>query len=124
MADIKTFKELTVWQRAHQLVLLVYELTKHFPQEERYVLANQVRRAVISVPSNIVEGFSRRSIKDSLHFYTVAQSSLEEVKYQLLVAKDLTYITETDYQNSVLLTDEVGKMLNAWRKSQKRNYGA
>src|SRR3989344_1952684 len=99
MSEIKTFQDLKVWQRAHELVLEVYGLTKKFPSEERYALANQVRRAVISVASNIVEGFNRISIRDSLHFYAIARASLEEAKYQLLVALDLGYLADSSYQH-------------------------
>lgn len=121
MAVIKTFQELKVWQRAHQLVLEIYEITKKFPTEERYALANQVRRAVVSVASNIVEGFNRCSIRDSVHFYTIARASLEEVKYQLLVARDLGYLPGSSYQHAAQQSDEVGKMLNAWLQSQKKH---
>ena len=121
MSEIKTFQDLKVWQRAHELVLEVYGLTKKFPSEERYALANQVRRAVISVASNVVEGFNRISIRDSLHFYAIARASLEEAKYQLLVARDLGYLADSSYQHVARLCDEVGKMLNAWLLSQRKH---
>lgn len=123
MSQIITFQDLKVWRKAHQLVLEIYTLTRHFPAEEKYSLTNQVRRAAISVASNIVEGFNRMSVRDSLYFYTVAQGSLEEVKYQLLVAKDLGYLAGIKYTELIQLASEVGKMLNAWCRSQKSNYG-
>lgn len=121
MAQIKHFQELKVWQKAHQLVLKVYQVTKDFPKEERYALLVQIRRAVISVASNIVEGFNRYSVNDSLHFYNFARASLEEVKYQLLIANDLNYISLEVYQESLILSEEVGRMLNSWIKSQIKN---
>ena len=116
---IKTFRDIKVWQKAHQLVLEVYEITKDFPKYEIYGLVSQLRRAAVSITSNIVEGFKRKSLKDSLHFYNIANSSLEEVRYQLLLAKDLGYINKGEYQNIVGLTEEVSKMLNSWVKNQK-----
>lgn len=121
MVKIKTFKELKVWQKSHDLVLLVYKLTAGFPIDERYGLTNQLRRAAISVASNIVEGFNRVSIKDSLHFYNMARASLEETKYQILVARDLKYLTVNHYQIILNLTEEVGRMLHAWSKSQAKS---
>ena len=80
MATIKTFWDLQVWQKAHQLVLVVYKITGSFPTQETYGLVSQLRRAALSVASNIVEGFKRRSVRDSIHFYNMADASLEEVK--------------------------------------------
>ena len=124
MSQINTFQDLKVWQKSHQLVLEIYPLTRNFPAEEKYSLTSQLRRAAVSVASNIVEGFNRMSIKDSLHFYNIAGSSLEEAKCQLLVAKDLGYLTDTKYAATILLAHEVGKMLNAWCRSQRNNYSA
>ena len=119
MALIKSFKEIICWQKSHQLALEVYRLTTAFPKIEDYCLTNQIRRAVISVPSNIAEGFKRRSLSDSKHFYNIAQGSLEEVKYQLLLAKDLGYITSEEYVQISMLTEEVSKLLVGWIKVQK-----
>lgn len=121
MANIKTFKELKVWIKAHELVLEIYRITKNFPLDERYILVQQLRRAVISIASNIVEGFSRLSVKESLHFYSISRDSLEETKYQLLIAKDLEYISTEVYEKIINLCDEVGKMLNAWVQCQTKN---
>ena len=119
MSDIRTFRDLFVWQAAHELTLDIYRITKTFPKEENYALIPQIRRAAVSVASNIVEGFHRKSLGESIRFYRYSEASLEEVKYQLLVAKDLEYISEKDYNNIIELADEVGKMLNGWMKSQK-----
>jgi four helix bundle protein len=119
MAKIKTFKQLLVWQKAHQLTLEVYNATRSFPKYEQFGLIFQMRRCVVSIPSNIAEGFKRKSLKDSLHFYNIAESSLEELKYQLLLAKDLNYINEQIYNKLFTLAEEVGKLLNGWKKSQR-----
>ena len=121
MAVIKTFCDLQVWQRAHALVLEVYRITKAFPAHEMYGLVSQLRRAALSIASNIVEGFKRRSVHDSIHFYNMADASLEEVKYQLLVAHDLNYISEDEYVNTLHLAEEVSKMLHSWIQSQRQN---
>ncbi|MDG5789299.1 four helix bundle protein [Evansella sp. AB-P1] len=104
--------KLIVWQRSHELVLNVYALTKGFPREEQYGLTSQIRRAVVSIPSNIVEGKARGSRVEYKRFLLIARGSLEEVKYQLLLAKDLNYIDEKSYSNSLGIADEVGKMIN------------
>ena len=119
MGEITTWRDLKVWQKAHALVLYVYEVTKQFPPDERFSLTQQVRRAAVSVASNIVEGFHRKTTKDSLNFYKIADSSLEEVKYQILVARDLEYISNMEYKDVITVADEVGRMLFAWTKTQK-----
>ena len=116
---IKSFTELKVWQKAHELALLIYKLTGNFPSEERFGLSSQIRRAVISVASNIAEGFQRNSNKVSINFYNIADGYLEEVKYQLLLSKDLSYTTLDEYNKILQLSEEVSKMLNSWSKTQK-----
>ena len=116
---MKSFTELKVWAKAHQLVILVYKLTRDFPAEERFSLTNQIRRAAVSIASNIAEGFQRSSSKVSRNFYDVADGSIEEVKYQLLLSRDLGYIKGQDYTDSVQLAEEVSKMLRAWIASQR-----
>ena len=121
MTQITTFNDILAWQKAHKLVLHVYKLTNQFPASEKYTLSNQLRRAVISIASNIVEGFKRRSVKDSLRFYNMAEASLEEVKYQLLIARDLEYISKEQYTDIKNTFNEAGKTLHGWIKSQKLN---
>lgn len=121
MTAIRTWRELKVWQKAHKLVLLMYKLTARFPAEERYGLSSQMRRAAVSVASNIVEGFKRRTVRDSLNFYNTADASLEELEYQYLLACDLSYFSVENRGVANQLMDEVGMMLNAWAKSQKEN---
>ena len=119
MAQIRTFKDLKVWQKAHELALAVYQTTKHFPVEEKFGLITQLRRAAVSVVSNLVEGFRRKSLKDSLNFYNIADSSLEELKYQLILSRDLKFIAPDQFNNIYSLTEEVGKMLCRWTQSHK-----
>lgn len=87
----KSFKDLIVWQKSHQLVLGVYKYSGRFPGKEKYGLTSQLRRAITSVPANIVEGFKKRSKPDKMRFINIAQGSLEESKYFLLLAQDLNY---------------------------------
>jgi len=104
--------KLIVWQKSHELVLKVYEITKGFPKDEQFGLVSQMRRAAVSVPSNIVEGKARGSSKDYKRFLLMARGSLEEVKYQLLLAKDLSYIDSSEYNHILSSADEVGRLLN------------
>lgn len=119
MAGIKKFEELIVWQKAHELVLKIYKLSNDFPKYEEFGLKSQLRRAGVSIPSNIAEGFKRKYLKDSCHFYNISQGSLEEVKYQLLLAKDLRYVENQEHDQIILLANEVGKLLHGWIKIQK-----
>ena len=82
-------------------------------------LVSQSRRCAVSVPSNIAEGFKRSSKNDSVHFYNMSEGSLEELKYQLLLAKDLMYINSEEYETAFGLAEEVGKILNGWKNIQK-----
>ncbi len=91
--------KLIVWQKAHELVLHIYRITKHFPTDEQFGLTSQIRRAAVSVPSNIVEGKARGSNKDYCRFLLMARGSLEEVKYQTLLARDLEYIKDEAKEN-------------------------
>jgi len=116
---ITTFQDIVAWQKAHELTLFVYKITDNFPKCEEFGLKSQIRRAVVSVPSNIAEGFKRKSKTDSAHFYNIAEASLEEVKYQLLLARDLKYISDEDYNFVTELASETGKILFGWLKSQR-----
>jgi four helix bundle protein len=96
MGQIARFQDLEVWQKSHRLVLAVYRLTKAFPADERYGLVSQMRRAAVSVPANIAEGFKRRGQGDKMRFYNISEASLEEVKYYLILARDLEYATDVE----------------------------
>lgn len=108
---IRSFTDLKVWQEGHQLVILIYRNTKNFPREEIYSLIDQMRRAVVSITSNIAEGFGRKSYKEKIQFYYLAQGSLTELKNQLLIARDLKYLSERDFQEIAKKTNEVHKLL-------------
>ena len=102
---IKTFKDLIAWQKAHELVLDVYKITKKFPEIEKYGLENQLRRASVSITSNIAEGFGRNSRKEKLQFYSISRGSLFEVLDQLTIAKDLGYFGSQEF---VVLEEKIG----------------
>ena len=103
------FEDLEVWKKAHKLVLGIYKLTRDFPKEEKFGLVSQMRRAVVSIPANLAEGFKKRTLKDKSNFYNIAQGSLEELRYYLILAKDLNYLT--DYQELNNATEEISRML-------------
>jgi four helix bundle protein len=108
---IATFRDLKVWHKAHGLVLDIYRITKTFPVEEKYGLVSQIRRSATSIPTNIVEGFNRKSKKDYAHFINIANGSLEETKYHILLSRDLGYLAENDFNAMGNGCDEIGKML-------------
>jgi len=110
----KSFFELAVWQKAHKLVLEVYIITKDFPQNELFGLTSQIRRASISIPANIAEGYKRMGKSDKVRFYNISQASLEEVKYFIFLSKELGYTNE--YTKLKNLTEEVSKMLDSYIK--------
>lgn len=110
----KTFEDLVVWQKAHAFVLSVYRLTCRFPREEMFGLTSQLRRAAVSVPANIAEGFKRAGKLDKLRFYNTAQASAEECRYHLILARDLGYFDTTDTLDAL---DEVARMLGAYMAS-------
>ena len=108
-----SFQKLIVWQEAKKLVVDVYHLLDNFPKFEKYALCDQIRRAVVSVPSNIAEGSGRRSLKEKIHFLEISYGSLMETFNQLLIAIDLTYITEESVEAIKPSIDAVAKMINA-----------
>src|SRR6266849_3935481 len=101
----KSFRDLVLWQKAHQLVLSVYELTTAFPKHEIYSLSQQMRRAAVSIPANIAEGFRKRGRPDKARFLNIAEGSLEESRYYLILAQDLGYADTRELMN---VLDEVG----------------
>ena len=112
---MEMFKNLIVWQKAMELVKVVYALTKTFPADERYALTDQLRRAVVSIPSNIAEGNGRASNADYAHFLSIARGSLYETMTQLQIAVDLGYISTLDPELELLMS-EVGRMLTSMLK--------
>ncbi|MDO8536733.1 MAG: four helix bundle protein [bacterium] len=119
MGAITTFTEIIAWQKAHALVLEIYKITEEYPDNEKFGLVSQTRRCAVSVPSNIAEGFKRKSKNDSIHFYNIAEASLEELKYQTLLAHDLGYISKREYASLAQLLDETGKLIHGWSKIQR-----
>ncbi len=109
----KTFEDLLVWQKAHLFVLAVYRLSGAFPKYEMYGLSSQFRRAAVSIAANIAEGFRKRSKADKIRFLNIAQGSVEECRYYLILTKDLGY---GDISETTLLLQEVSKLLEAYSR--------
>jgi len=107
-----SFEKLIVWQKAHNLVLDIYSITKSFPSDEKHLLLNQVRRSAASVAANIVEGNERKTKKEFIQFLYTAKASLSETKYHLLLAKDLNYLKNDIYLELFNKANEVGKLIN------------
>jgi four helix bundle protein len=107
----RTFQDLLVWQKAHQFVLGVYALTAAFPRQETYGLSLQMRRASVSIPANIAEGFRRRGKAEKARFMNIAEGSVEECRYFLILVKDLGY---GDTERLTSLLEEVSRLLNAY----------
>jgi len=116
---IRSFTDLIAWKEGHQLVLLVYDSTKNFPKSESYALVDQMRRCVVSITSNIAEGFSRKSRKEKNQFYYMALGSITELQNQLLIARDVKYLTKDDFCNILEKTIKIHKLLNGLIKSSR-----
>jgi carbamoyl-phosphate synthase large subunit len=114
------YQNLLVWQKSMDMVTTVYGLTRDFPREEQYGLTSQIRRAAISVPSNIAEGNARRSTRDYIRFLNLAYGSLSELETQLLIAVRLQYTHEPPMSDVMLQCSEIGRMLNGLRNSLER----
>ncbi len=110
----KSFTDLVVWQRAHEFVLDVYKVTRIFPVEERFALCSQFQRAAISVPANIAEGYKKLSKADKLRFLNIAQGSLEECRYYIILSRDLLYINIETYNELIGKVEETSKLLNSY----------
>lgn len=118
---IKSFTDLIAWQEGHKLVLMIYDNTKEFPREEMFGLINQMRRAAISVTSNIAEGFSRFTVKDKCQFYSIAHGSLTELQNQLVIARDLKYLDKEKFNNIAQQTITVHKLITGLKKIRNSN---
>jgi four helix bundle protein len=119
MGDIKSFYDLEVWNKSHQFTLKLYSVIKSFPNEERYILESQIKRAAISISTNIAEGMGRYSQKEFLQHLVISRGSTEECKYLVLLSKDLNYVNQETYENLNELLNEIGKMLNGLIRSLK-----
>lgn len=115
----QSFKEVIAWQKAHEFVVMVYEATKQYPSFERFGLCSQFQRAAVSIPANIAEGYRRDGMNDKLRFLNIAQGSLEECRYYILLSKDLQYIDIETYNSMNSAIEETSRLLNAYYKSIK-----
>jgi four helix bundle protein len=113
----KNYRDLIVWQKAMELVMLVYRSTKSLPKEEVYGLMSQMRRAAVSIPSNIAEGQGRNTKRDFRNFLSIAMGSLRELETQILIAKGLNYFTEATTTQLCNLTETVGRLIRGLAKS-------
>lgn len=110
----RSFRDLMVWRKAHEFVLAVYRVTESFPDREKYGLAHQMRRAAVSIPANIAEGFGKRSRPEKARFLNIAEGSLEECRYYLILAHDLGY-GQTESLMEAL--EEASRLLNAYART-------
>jgi four helix bundle protein len=113
----KDYRDLIAWQLAMELVMLVYRYTKSLPKEEIYGLTSQMRRAAVSIPSNIAEGQGRQTKRDFRNFLAIALGSLRELETQILISNGLTYFTDSTTTELCNLTDRVGRLLRGLAKS-------
>jgi len=118
--EIKSYRDLRVWQAGMELVVQVYRLTQGFPRHEMYGLTNQMRRAAVSIPSNIAEGHTRESSKEYLHHLSVAQGSLAELETQIEIAARLAYLTSDQAAQALIEVASLGKQLHALRDALQR----
>lgn len=118
MDDLEKWRKLDVWFEAHKLVLEVYKITEQFPKSEIYGLVSQMRRAIVSVVANIVEGVKRKTTNDRRHFFNMSDTSLEETKYYFILAYNLKYIDVTLAGKLTQKARKVGRMLNGLTNCQ------
>lgn len=116
---IRSFQDLDAWKEGHALVLMIYKNTKDFPREESFALTSQIRRAAVSITSNIAEGFSRVSYKEKVNFYSTALGSLTEVKSQILIARDVGYVSQESYNYIDEQIIKTSKIINGLIKKSK-----
>lgn len=117
MTSISSFTDLKAWQESHKLVIFIYKITNEFPTSEQFGLTNQLRRASVSISSNIAEGFSRKSAKEKSQFYSMGLSSLTEVQNQILVARDIEYISKDQFNQAAELTVTISKLITGLIKT-------
>lgn len=117
--QVQSYRDLIVWQKSMDLVERVYRMTGVFPNDEMYGLSSQVRRAAVSIPSNIAEGQARKSTAEFLHFLSIAQGSRAEVETQTLIAQRLGYVTQSQITEIISLLEEISKMINTLRAKLK-----
>lgn len=116
---IKSFSDLIAWQEGHKFAILIYQETKNFPDDEKFGLTSQMKRAAISITSNIAEGFSRHTYTDKIRFYYISQGSVTEIQNQLILAKDLKYIIKEQFDSLVKQSIFVHKLINGLIKGAR-----
>lgn len=116
-----SFESIIAWQKAHTFVLLVYRITRHFPEEERFGLTSQFRRAAVSIEANIAEGYKKLSRADKLRFFNIAQGSLEECRDYHILSRDLGYINADEYDEMHYCLEKASKFLNSYAKAVWEN---
>jgi len=119
---LKNYKDLKVWQKAYQLCIMIYKLTKYFPKEEQYGLTSQIRRSAVSVPSNIAEGYGRKTTQEYMQSLYIAYGSHCELETQIMLSKDLGYIESDDFQKLQQDIGDVERMLKALIKSLQKKH--
>jgi four helix bundle protein len=117
---IRSFTALNAWKEGHGLVLSIYKITEFFPDKEKFGLTSQIRRAAVSITSNISEGFNREGLKEKIQFYSIARGSLAEIQNQLLIARDIGFLKEESFIGIAEKTVVVSKLINGLIKSLKK----
>ncbi len=120
LGEIKTYKDLLIWQKGIELTKMTYVLCKKFPKDELYGLQSQLKRSAVSIPSNIAEGWGRNYTQNFIQFLKIARGSLLELETQLIISKELSFIDENDFLTMTNLIVEENKMLNAFIKSVEK----
>lgn len=113
---IRSFEDLEVWKEARILVVAIYEVTKKFPKEEMFGLVNQMRRATVSVISNIAEGFSRKTSNEKFQFYSISSGSLVELHTQVIIAKDIGYVSDVESNGIINQINKIGRLLTGLKR--------
>ncbi len=119
---MKSFEDLNVWQISHNLVLKIYNFSKNFPKDEIYGLTLQIRKTAVSVPANIAEGFGRINPKEMIHFYNISLGSISELKYFIILIRDLNFIDKETFEDLNEKCSSITKMLQKFIKSIKKDF--
>ncbi len=125
MSTVKSFEELNIWQEARELTNKIYILSKRFPKEELYGLSSQIRRASVSIMSNIAEGFNRRSTKEFINFLIISRASISEIQNDLYISLDLNYINKKEFETTYNQTQKISRSINkliTYLRSQIKGY--
>jgi len=120
---IRSFVDLDAWKEGHKLVLLIYRITNNYPKCETYGLVSQMRRCAVSITSNVAEGFGRKTYKGKIKFYYISQGSIRELQNQLVISRDLNYISDKIFQNVAQKTITENKIINGLIKGYTKAVG-